>query len=108
VRNGSDCPNLIFLVPVSDPDVDDTLIYNFYVDRDSFPAFVKQATITNNDRWTLRPRDYEVSFATRAAPAAGRSRGRGAVSDGALVNRDPQPRRSRCSTEGRRSTPPTR
>ena len=45
VRNGSDCPNLTFSAPVSDPDVNDSLTYNYYVDPDLFPPFVKQATI---------------------------------------------------------------
>ncbi len=95
VRNGSDCPNLIFLVPVSDPDVDDTLIYNFYVDPDLFPAFVKQATITNNDQVDRSdPASYEVSFATPGPlQQPGDHVVEVLVADGALVNRDPQPKK---------------
>ena len=94
VRNGVDCPNLTFLAPVSDPDVGDTIIYNFYVDPDVNPNFVKQATLSNNglpDR--SDPATYEVSF---AAPTPLQQPGDHVVevlvSDGALVNRDPQPR----------------
>jgi len=94
VRNGTGCPNLAFLAPVSDPDVDDTLIYNFYVDPDLNPNFVKQATIVNNGQADRSdPASYEVSF---AAPGALQQSGDHVVelllSDGALVNREPQPR----------------
>ena len=95
VRNGSDCPNLIFLAPVSDADVGDTLIYNFYVDPDLFPAFVKQATIANNGQADRAdPATYEVSFATPGPlQQPGEHVVEVLVSDGALVNRDPQPRK---------------
>ncbi len=95
VKNGSDCPNLIFQAPVADPDVGDTLIYNFYVDADRFPAFVKQATISADAKTEVRPdpATYEVSFAT---PGPLQEPGEHVVelllSDGALVGRDPQPR----------------
>ena len=94
VRNGSDCPNLTFLAPVSDPDVNDTLIYNFYVDPDLFPPFVKQATIGNNGQADRAdPASYEVSFATPGPlQQPGDHVVEVLVSDGALVNRDPQPR----------------
>jgi hypothetical protein len=94
VRNGGDCPNLIFLAPVSDPDIDDTLIYNFYVDPDLFPGFVKQATIPRSgraDRST--PASFEVSFATPGPlQQPGDHVVEVLVSDGALVNREPQPK----------------
>jgi hypothetical protein len=95
VRNGSDCPNLTFLAPVSDPDVSDTLIYNFYVDPDLFPAFVKQATINNNGMAVRSdPATYEVSFATPGPlQQPGDHVVEVLVSDGALVNREPQPRK---------------
>jgi hypothetical protein len=95
VRNGSDCPNLIFSAPVADPDVQDPLIYNFYVDADRFPAFVKQATISADNKTVDRPdpATYEVSF---AIPGPLQEPGEHVVevlvSDGALVNRNPQPR----------------
>ena len=94
VRNGSDCPNLIFLAPVSDPDVGDTLTYNYYVDPNLFPAFVKQAQITNNGQADRAdPASYEVSFATPGPlQQPGDHVVEVLVSDGALVNRDPQPR----------------
>jgi len=95
VRNGTDCPNLTFLASVSDPDVGDTLIYNFYLDPDLFPAFVKQATIINNGQADRsEPASYEVSF---AIPGPLQQPGDHVVevlvADGALVNRDPQPRK---------------
>jgi hypothetical protein len=94
VRNGSDCPNLTFLAPVSDPDVGDLLTYNFYIDPDLFPAFVKQATITNNGQAERAdPASYEVSFATPGPlQQPGDHVVEVLVSDGALVNRQPQPR----------------
>ncbi len=93
-RNGGDCPNLTFLAPVSDPDVADTLIYNFYVDPDLYPAFVKQATIINNGQADRSdPASYEFSFATPGPlQQPGDHVVEVLVSDGALVNRDPQPR----------------
>jgi len=95
VKNETDCPNLAFLAPVSDPDVADTLIYNFYVDPDLYPPFVKQATLANNgepDR--SEPASYEVSFATPGPlQQPGDHVVEVLVSDGALVNRDPQPRK---------------
>lgn len=95
VHNGADCPNLGFLAAVADPDVGDTLIYNFYVDPDLYPAFVKQATIANNGlEERSDPATYDVSFAT---PGPLQQPGDHVVevllSDGALVNRDPQPRK---------------
>ena len=94
VRNGSDCPNLIFQAPVSDPDIGDSLIYNYYVDPNLFPAFVKQATIVNNGQPNRAdPASYEVSFATPGPlQQPGEHVVEVLVSDGALVNRDPQPR----------------
>jgi len=94
VRNGTDCPNLTFLAPVSDPDIGDTLIYNFYVDPDLFPAFVKQATISKNGQADRsEPATYEVSFATPGPlQQPGDHVVEVLVADGALVNRDPQPR----------------
>jgi hypothetical protein len=95
VKNGSDCPNLLFTATVADPDVQDPLIYNFYVDADRFPAFVKQATISNEPKTEVRadPATYEVSF---AIPGPLQEPGDHVVevlvSDGALVGRDPQPR----------------
>ncbi|HET9036689.1 MAG TPA: hypothetical protein VFN45_10805 [Myxococcaceae bacterium] len=94
VRNGGDCPNLTFLAPVSDPDVGDTLIYNFYVDPNLFPAFVKQATIPNNGEADRSdPATFEVSFATPGPlQQPGDHVVEVLVSDGALVNREPQPK----------------
>jgi hypothetical protein len=94
VRNGADCPNRTFLAPVSDPDIGDTLIYNFYVDANVNPNFVKQATIANNGQADRSdPAIYEVSF---AAPGPLQQPGDHVVevlvADGALVNREPQPR----------------
>ncbi|MGZ3481218.1 MAG: hypothetical protein ACXU81_12760, partial [Myxococcaceae bacterium] len=45
VKNGSGCPNLAFVVTVADANVKDTLYYNFYVDADLNPSFVKQGVI---------------------------------------------------------------
>jgi hypothetical protein len=96
VRNGSDCPNLTFSAPVSDPDVDDRLTYNFYVDPDLFPPFVKQAQIPPDVPGKVNrsePATYEVSFATPGPlQQPGDHVVEVLVSDGALVNRDPQPR----------------
>lgn len=94
VKNGTGCPDLTFLAPVSDPDVADTLIYNFYVDPDVNPNFVKQAFIGNNGQADRPdPATFDVSF---AAPGPLQQPGDHVVevlvADGALVNRDPQPR----------------
>ena len=94
VRNGADCPNLTFLAPVSDPDVDDTIIYNFYIDPDLDPAFVKQSQLGNNGQADRPdPATLEVSFATTGPlQRPGEHVVEVLVSDGTLVNRDPQPR----------------
>lgn len=94
VNNGVSCPDLTFLAPVSDPDVGDTLIYNFYVDADVNPNFVKQAFLGNNGQADRPdPASYEVSF---AAPGPLQQPGEHVVevlvADGALSNRDPIPR----------------
>ena len=72
----------------------DPLIYNFYVDADRFPAFVKQATISKNGQADRsEPATYEVSFATPGPlQQPGDHVVEVLVADGALVNRDPQPR----------------
>jgi len=93
-HNAADCPNLSFVAPVADPDVGDTLIYNFYLDPDLYPAFVKQATLANNGQENRDdPATYEVSF---ASPGPLQQPGDHVVeillSDGALVNRSPVPR----------------
>jgi hypothetical protein len=95
VRNGGGCPNLAFLAPVSDPDVGDILIYNFYVDPDLYPPFVKQATIANDGQADRSdPASYEVSFATPGPlQQPGEHVVEVLVADGALVNRQPQPRK---------------
>src|SRR5262249_25784843 len=92
-RNGSDCPILTFSAPVSDPDVTDHLTYNFYVDPDLFPPPVKQADIANNGQADRSdPAIYEVSFATPGPlQQPGDHVVEVLVSDGALVNRVPQP-----------------
>ncbi|HTS83357.1 MAG TPA: hypothetical protein VMH40_22360 [Myxococcaceae bacterium] len=94
VNNGADCPNLSFLAPVADPDVTDTLIYNFYVDPNLFPNFVKQAIIANNGlEIRSDPATYEVSFATPGPlQQPGGHVVEVLVSDGALVGRTPLPR----------------
>lgn len=102
VRNGVGCPDLSFLAPVSDPDVNDTLIYNFYIDPDVDPAFVKQSQLSNNglpDR--PDPATLEVSFATTGPlQRPGEHIVEVLVSDGKLVNRDPQPQPVRLPDGG--------
>jgi hypothetical protein len=94
VQNGSNCPLLVFKAPVSDPDVDDRLIYNFYVDANLNPGFVKQATLPNGGKPERPdPAEYDVSF---QVPGPLQQPGEHVVevlvADGPLVNRDPQPR----------------
>ncbi|MGZ6131132.1 MAG: hypothetical protein ACXWLF_03855, partial [Myxococcaceae bacterium] len=65
VKNGAGCPNLAFVVTVADADLTDTLYYNFYVDADVNPSFVKQGVIgTDGQVVRSEPATYEVSFAT--------------------------------------------
>jgi hypothetical protein len=94
VQNGTNCPDLSFSAPVSDPDVDDRLIYNFYVDPDLNPAFVKQAILANGSSpQRPEPATYDVSFAV-AGPLQqpGEHVVELLLADGPLVNREPQPR----------------
>lgn len=95
VSNGLGCPDLSFLAPVSDPDVEDTLIYNYYVDADLNPSFVKQSTIgPSGEANRSDPASYEVSF---AAPNPLQQPGEHVVevlvADGQLANRVPIPTR---------------
>lgn len=94
VKNGSSCPNLVFSAPVSDPDVADTLVYNFYVDADVNPSFVKQGII-GADGQVIRsePATYEVSFATaNPLQQPGDHVVEVLVADGQLAGRTPLPR----------------
>ncbi len=94
VRNGPGCPNLAFVAPVSDPDVTDVLVYNFYVDADLNPAFVKQAVIgTDGQVVRSEPATYEVSFATaNPLQQPGDHVVEVLVADGQLVGRTPLPK----------------
>ena len=94
-RNGLDCPNLLFSAKVADPDIKDLLFYNFYVDADVNPAPVKQSSISNptNEEVRAEPATYEFSFATVGAlQQPGNHVVELLLADGALVNRQPQPR----------------
>jgi len=94
VRNGSSCPNLAFSAPVSDPDVTDTLVYNFYVDADVNPGFVKQGIIgVDGQAIRSEPATYEVSFATaNPLQQPGDHLVEVLVADGQLAGRTPLPR----------------
>jgi hypothetical protein len=95
VKNGAGCPNLAFVVTVADPDVNDTLYYNFYVDADLNPSFVKQGVIgTDGQVVRSEPATYEVSFATaNPLQQPGDHVVEVLVADGPLVGRTPVPRR---------------
>jgi len=93
VKNGSGCPNLAFVATVADADVNDTLYYNFYVDADLNPGFVKQGVIgTDGQVVRSEPATYEVSFATaNPLQQPGDHVVEVLVADGPLVGRTPQP-----------------
>jgi hypothetical protein len=94
VQNGGNCPLLTFKAPVSDPDVEDRLIYNYYIDPNLNPGFVKQAILPNGGSpQRPDPAQLDVSFAV-AGPLQqpGQHVVEVLVADGPLVNRDPQPR----------------
>lgn len=94
-RNGLDCPNLFFSAKVADPDLNDTLFYNFYVDADVNPVPVKQSSISNPTGMEIRadPATYEFSFATVGAlQQPGEHVVELLLADGALLNGQPQPR----------------
>jgi hypothetical protein len=94
VKNGSNCPNLAFSAPVADPDVTDTLTYNFYVDADINPNFVKQGIIGPDGQvFRSEPATYEVSFATaNPLQQPGDHVVEVLVADGQLAGRTPLPR----------------
>src|SRR5262249_55039215 len=94
-RNGLDCPNLFFSAKVADPDVNDTLFYNFYVDANVSPAPVKQSSISNPSKEDVRVEaaTYEFSFATVGAlQQPGDHVVELLLADGPLINGQPQPR----------------
>ncbi|HSP18974.1 MAG TPA: hypothetical protein VLQ79_05655 [Myxococcaceae bacterium] len=95
VKNGSGCPNLGFVATVADPDLADTLYYDFFVDGDLSPGFVKQGVIgTDGQVVRSEPATYEVSFAIpNPLQQPGDHVVEVLVADAPLVGRTPQPPR---------------
>jgi hypothetical protein len=94
VDGGPGCPDLVFSAPVEDPDVGDTLYFDFYVDAQSDSALVAQGTVPPNGSATrTEPATYSVDFSTTGmVQTPGIHLVEVLVADGPLVNGMPQPK----------------
>jgi len=94
VDGGAGCPALTFSAPVQDPDVGDTLYYDYYVDSLADTGQVAQGTIPpSGSAVRAEAASYTVNFGT-AGPlqTPGEHFVEVLVADGPLVNGSPVPR----------------
>jgi hypothetical protein len=88
VDGGTGCPNLVFSAPVEDPDIQDILYFDYYLDT----AQVEQGTVPpNGNAFRTEAATYTVEF-TDAGPGPGMHLVEVLVADGPLVNGVPVPR----------------
>jgi hypothetical protein len=90
VDGGAGCPNLVFSAPVEDPDLEDILYFDYYVDT----AQVEQGTVPpNGNAFRAEAATYSVDFGD-AGPVQtpGMHVVEVLVADGPLVNGVPVPR----------------
>jgi hypothetical protein len=95
VDGGTGCPDLVFSAPVEDPDVGDTLYFDFYVDSDAgSTGQVAQGTVPpSGTAQRVQAASYTVSFAsTGPVQTPGTHLVEVLVADGPLVNGIPLPR----------------
>jgi hypothetical protein len=107
VDGGPGCPNLAFIAPVEDPDVGDTLYYDYYVDSVATSGQVAQGTIPpSGSAVRAEAATYTVSF---ASPGPLQTPGghfvEVLVADGPLVNGSPLPRTVSLPDGGTRVDP---
>jgi hypothetical protein len=101
---GTGCPNLVFSAPVEDPDVQDILYFDYYVDPTANTGQVAQGTVPpSGTAIRTEAATYTVSFAD-AGPVQtpGTHLVEVLVADGPLVNGMPVPRTVALSDGGTR------
>jgi hypothetical protein len=94
VDGGAGCPDLTFSAPVEDPDVEDVLYFNFYVDSEVDAAQVAQGTVPpSGSAIRAVAATYSVSFSSPGkVQTPGTHFVEVLVADGPLVNGIPQPK----------------
>jgi hypothetical protein len=94
VDGGAGCPDLTFTAPVEDPDLEDVLYFNFYVDSEVDSAQVAQGTVPpSGSAIRAQPATYSVSFSSPGkVQTPGTHFVEVLVADGPLVNGVPQPK----------------
>lgn len=94
VDGGTGCPDLVFSAPVEDPDVQDILYFDFYVDSSADTGQVAQGTVpASGSPIRTEAASYTVDF-SKPGPAQtpGTHFVEVLVADGPLVNGVPVPR----------------
>jgi hypothetical protein len=107
VDGGTGCPDLVFSAPVEDPDFEDILYYDYYVDSDATTGQVAQGTVPPSGTLVrTETASYTVDFAD-AGPVQtpGTHLVEVLVADGPLVNGVPQPRTVALPDGGTRVDP---
>lgn len=95
VDGGPRCPDLVFTVPVEDPDLDDVLYFDFYVDSDAgSTGLVTEGTVPpSGNAFRTEPATYDVDWSSPGPlQTVGMHVVEALVADGPLVNGVPQPR----------------
>jgi hypothetical protein len=94
VDGGTGCPDLTFSAPVEDPDFQDILYFDFYVDSSADTGQVAQGTVAPSASYVrTEPATYTVDF-SKPGPVQtpGTHLVEVLVADGPLVNGVPVPR----------------
>jgi hypothetical protein len=107
VDGGAGCPDLTFSVPVEDPDLEDTLYFDFYVDSTADTGQVAQGTVPPSGGFIRTElASYTVDF-SKSGPVQtpGMHLVEVLVADGPLVNGVPLPRTVSLPDGGTRVDP---
>jgi hypothetical protein len=94
IDGGSSCPDLVFSAPVEDPDIGDTLYFDYYVDSNADTGLVEQGTVPpSGSAIRTAAASYTVDFAeTGPVQVPGTHFVEVLVADGVLVNGMPLPK----------------
>ncbi|HXX29969.1 MAG TPA: hypothetical protein VEJ89_04565 [Myxococcaceae bacterium] len=107
VDGGPGCPELVFAAPVEDPDVNDVIFYDYYVDANVNPGPVTQGTLApSGEPLRTEEASYTVSFSVPGPlTSPGTHLVEVVVADGPLINRVPLPRTVQLPDGGTRTDP---
>ena len=105
VDGGAGCPDLVFSAPVEDPDVQDTLYFDYYVDSQADSAQVAQGTVPpSGGAIRTEAATYTVDFSTPGlVQTPGMHLVEVLVADGPLVNGVPLPKQVQLADGGTRT-----